>query len=47
LGVTEMTIGQILSISGIVFASSQYFIYVHTVERTGLYKSLWIGCIFR
>ena len=44
LGVPEKVIGQVLSISGLVFASLQYLVYVRTVEFIGLYKSLWVGC---
>ncbi|CAB9497580.1 ZINC INDUCED FACILITATOR [Seminavis robusta] len=44
LGLSEGAIGQILSTAGLFFALSQYAIYVQTVDRFGLYPSLWIGC---
>jgi MFS family permease len=44
LAVSENSIGEILSISGLLFASFQYLVYVNTVQKVGLYKSLWLGC---
>lgn len=45
LGLSENSIGQVLSVAGLVFACSQYLVYVYTVDRMGLYKSLWIGSV--
>ncbi|KAG7350580.1 major facilitator superfamily transporter [Nitzschia inconspicua] len=44
LALAEKTIGEILSSAGLLFLLSQYYVYVQTVERVGLYKSLWFGC---
>jgi MFS family permease len=44
LGLSEGDIGKILSLAGLLFAASQYYIYVKTTDHLGLYSSLWIGC---
>ncbi|KAG7360223.1 major facilitator superfamily multidrug efflux transporter [Nitzschia inconspicua] len=44
LALAEKTIGEILSSAGLLFLLFQYHVYVQTVERVGLYKSLWFGC---
>ena len=46
LGLTEGTIGKILSGCGLIFASCQYLVYSYIVNRYGLYKSIRIGAIF-
>lgn len=45
LGVSEKRIGKILSFAGLVFALTQYLVYVKTVHHYGINKSLWIGCV--
>ena len=42
---SERTIGQILSASGIIFAVSQYFIQSFIYNRYGLYGSIRIGAL--
>ena len=46
LGLSEVSIGKILSGCGLIFASVQYFIYSFIVNKYGLYKSIRIGAIF-
>ena len=46
LGLSEVTIGKILSGCGLIFASCQYFVYSYIVNRYGLYKSIRIGAVF-
>lgn len=43
LGLSEASIGKILSGSGIIFAVCQYFVYTFIVNRYGLYGSIKIG----
>lgn len=45
LALAEKSIGKILSCAGLLFVLFQYFVYVQTVQRIGLYKSLWIGVV--
>ena len=45
LGMGEASIGEILSLAGLVFASLQYVTYIVTVNRCGVYNSLVIGCV--
>jgi hypothetical protein len=45
LGLSEVTIGKILSGSGLIFACFQYFVYAWTVNRYGLQRSIQIGAI--
>lgn len=45
LGLSEVHIGEILSLSGLIFVSCQYLVYAWTVEKFGLYRSLSIGCL--
>jgi hypothetical protein len=45
LGLSEVTIGKILSGSGLIFACCQYFVYAWTVNRYGLQGSIQIGTI--
>jgi MFS family permease len=46
LGLTETSIGQILSFAGLFFALLQYVVYIQTVQRRGLYSSIELGCFF-
>jgi MFS family permease len=43
LGLSEATIGKLLSSSGLIFAISQYFIYSYLVDRVGLKRSIQIA----
>lgn len=45
LGISEASIGKILSGSGIIFAVCQYFVYTAIVNRVGLYGSIKVGSI--
>jgi len=45
IGLSEVSIGKILSLSGILFASLQYFVYTAIVDRMGVYPSLKIGTL--
>jgi len=45
LGLSEQSIGSILSGAGILFAFFQYGVYSIVVAKFGLYKSLKIGCL--
>ena len=45
LGLSEGTIGKILSGSGLIFACCQYFVYAWMVNRYGLQRSIQIGAI--
>jgi hypothetical protein len=40
LGLTEKTIGKILSLCGLIFAISQYFVFTALVSHLGLYGSI-------
>lgn len=44
-GLAEAKIGQILSVSGLLFAFSQYFIHTIVYERYGLYGSIRTGAL--
>lgn len=46
LGLSENTIGKLLSATGLIFAVSQYHIYAWIVDRYGLCKSIEIGAVF-
>jgi MFS family permease len=46
LGLSEATIGKILSGSGLIFAVSQYFVYSSIVDKFGLQRSIQIGAMF-
>ena len=43
LGLTEVTIGKILSVSGTLFAIGQYFVYSYIVNQFGLNNAIRIG----
>jgi hypothetical protein len=45
LGMPEATIGSILSLAGLVFASFQYLVYHVIVDRCGIYNALVVGSI--
>jgi MFS family permease len=45
LGMPEATIGSILSLAGLVFASFQYVVYHVVVDRCGIYNALVVGSI--
>jgi hypothetical protein len=45
LGLSEGTIGKILSGSGLIFACCQYFVYAWTLNRYGLQRSIQIGAL--
>jgi hypothetical protein len=45
LGLSEGTIGKILSGSGLIFACCQYFVYSWMVNRYGLLRSTQIGAV--
>ena len=46
LGLTEASIGKILSLAGLLFAMFQYVVYATITDRMGLYSSIEIGCLF-
>lgn len=43
LGLTEASIGKILSGSGLIYVICQYFVYAAIVERFGVERSIAIG----
>eukprot|EP00566_Odontella_aurita_P001138 CAMPEP_0113527558 /NCGR_PEP_ID=MMETSP0015_2-20120614/1361_1 /TAXON_ID=2838 /ORGANISM="Odontella" /LENGTH=241 /DNA_ID=CAMNT_0000426003 /DNA_START=139 /DNA_END=860 /DNA_ORIENTATION=+ /assembly_acc=CAM_ASM_000160 len=45
LGISEASIGKILSASGLIFASLQYIIYTAIVDRWGVYPTLKTGSL--
>ena len=45
LGLSELSIGKILSGSGLIYAVGQYFIFATMVNRLGLYTSLRLGSL--
>jgi MFS family permease len=44
LGYDETSIGQVLSLAGLIFAVGQYATYTVMVHRLGLYPSITVGC---
>jgi MFS family permease len=46
LSLEEASIGQILSMAGLLFALCQYVVYATIVHRYGLYPSIELGCLF-
>mmetsp|Transcript_49163 Transcript_49163/g.74765 ORF Transcript_49163/g.74765 Transcript_49163/m.74765 type:complete len:628 (+) Transcript_49163:155-2038(+) len=45
LGLSEASIGKLLSASGLLFAISQYFVYSYLVDKVGLRRSIQIGAM--
>ena len=45
LGLSEASIGKIMSGSGVIFAVCQYFVYTSVVDRYGLYGSIKVGSV--
>jgi MFS family permease len=45
LGLSESTIGSVMSASGLIFVMAQYLVFAHLVEWFGLYGSIRIGCL--
>jgi len=46
LAITEKTIGNILSGTGVCYVALQYFLLTSLVDQFGFYKALRIGCLF-
>jgi hypothetical protein len=46
LGLSEGSIGKVLSASGLIFAICQYFVYSSIVDEFGLRRSIQIGAMF-
>lgn len=46
LGLSETEIGQILSVSGLVFAPAQYVVYGNVLHAFGLYNAIHVGTFF-
>jgi MFS family permease len=46
LSLKEASIGQILSMAGLLFVAFQYVVYATIVDRCGLYPSIELGCLF-
>ncbi|KAL7571379.1 hypothetical protein ACA910_007688 [Epithemia clementina (nom. ined.)] len=46
LGLSAMTIGMVMSLSGGIFVKLQYFVYVYMVDTFGLYGSMKVGALF-
>jgi MFS family permease len=45
LGLSQIHIGGVLSLSGLLFVAFQYMVYAWTIERVGIANSLAFGCL--
>lgn len=45
LGLSENSIGKILSASGLIYATAQYGVYAFLIQRMGLYGSMRVGAL--